>query len=182
MRAFFVIARSTCDEAIHASTSKMDCLASLAMTLIDPYMSSRSRGAVRPRVCWKRPHPRIRGRREDRVRAAPAVSCAKCTKKRTRAYRFSGGNPAFPAQWFYGLLRALLGDRAFLPPSPARLGANLTPASGCQDHTTSPSASAPFVKGASASTASHRAFRDDREPPLLSGETGRFVKVICPTC
>src|SRR3954469_7190570 len=24
-------------------------------------------------------------------------------KKRTRAYRFSGGSPAFPAQWFYGL-------------------------------------------------------------------------------
>jgi len=22
---------------------------------------------------------------------------------RTRAYRFSGGNPAFPARWFYGL-------------------------------------------------------------------------------
>ena len=37
--------------------------------------------------------------------------------KRTRAYRFSGNTPAFPAQWFYGLLRALLGDRAFLPPS-----------------------------------------------------------------
>src|SRR5450759_4548499 len=32
-----------------------------------------------------------------------------CTKTRTRAYRFSGGNPAFPAQWFYGLYRALLG-------------------------------------------------------------------------
>jgi hypothetical protein len=32
--------------------------------------------------------------------------------------------------------------------------ANLTPASGRQDHTTSPSALAPFVKGASASTAS----------------------------
>jgi hypothetical protein len=39
--------------------------------------------------------------------------------KRTRAYRFSGNTPAFPAQWFYGLLRALPGDRAFLPPSPA---------------------------------------------------------------
>jgi hypothetical protein len=26
---------------------------------------------------------------------------------------------AFPARWFYGLLRALPGDRAFLPPSPA---------------------------------------------------------------
>ena len=37
---------------------------------------------------------------------------------RTRAYRFSGGNPAFPARWFYGFLRALPGDRAFLPPSP----------------------------------------------------------------
>src|ERR1700722_2190592 len=28
-------------------------------------------------------------------------------------------NPAFPAQWFYGFLRALPGDRAFLPPSSA---------------------------------------------------------------
>src|SRR6201992_783843 len=27
-------------------------------------------------------------------------------------------HPAFPAQWCYGLLRDLPGDRAFLPPSP----------------------------------------------------------------
>jgi hypothetical protein len=27
-------------------------------------------------------------------------------RKRTRAYRFSGGTPAFPAQWLYDLLRA----------------------------------------------------------------------------
>jgi hypothetical protein len=53
-----------------------------------------------------------RGRREDRVRAAPAVSRARCTRqKRTRAYRFSGSIPAFPAQWLYGLLRALPGER-----------------------------------------------------------------------
>src|SRR5258708_15679161 len=58
---------------------------------------------------------------------------------------------------------------------------DLTPASGRQNHTTSPSASAPFVKGTSASTASHRAFRDDREPPLLSGETGGEKPLICPT-
>ena len=45
-----------------------------------------------------------RGRREDRVRAAPAVSCALMHKEmRTRAYRFSGNTPAFPAQWFDGL-------------------------------------------------------------------------------
>jgi hypothetical protein len=44
--------------------------------------------------------PKRRGRGEDRVRAAPAVSCAWMhIKMRTRAYRFSGNTPAFPAQW-----------------------------------------------------------------------------------
>ncbi len=33
---------------------------------------------------------------------------------RTRAYRFSGGDPTFPAQWFYGLCRALPGDEFVL--------------------------------------------------------------------
>jgi hypothetical protein len=52
-----------------------------------------------------------RGRGEDRVRAAPAVPCAKvANRKRTRAYRFSGSSPAFPAQWFYDLYRALPGE------------------------------------------------------------------------
>src|SRR5258705_3306863 len=63
----------------------------------------------------------------------------------------------FPAQWFYGLLRALPGDQACLTPSPALLLADLTPASGRQNHTTSPSASAPFVTRAAASTASRPA-------------------------
>jgi hypothetical protein len=48
--------------------------------------------------------PKIRGRREDRVRAAPAVSQACCKGICCpRAYRFSGEHPAFPAQWLYGL-------------------------------------------------------------------------------
>ena len=56
----------------------------------------------------------IRGRREDRVHAAPAVPCAVAHRKtRTRAYRFSGSIPAFPAQWLYGLLRTLPGERLF---------------------------------------------------------------------
>jgi hypothetical protein len=86
----------------------------------------------------------------------PRSRVQKAQGKRTRAYRFSGGNPAFPAQWLYGLLRALPGDRAFLSPSshgiwhlgPVGLRAppqDLTPASRRQDHTTSPYASAPFV-------------------------------------
>jgi hypothetical protein len=38
------------------------------------------------------------------VRAAPAVSRANVHQKmRTRAYRFGGNTPAFPAQWLYGL-------------------------------------------------------------------------------
>ena len=35
-------------------------------------------------------------------------------KKRTRAYRFSGDTPAFPAQWFDGLFRARPGDQDVL--------------------------------------------------------------------
>jgi hypothetical protein len=67
-----------------------------------------------PEVCIFIRPPKIRGRREDRVRAAPAVSCAVAhMKTRTRAYRFSGSIPAFPAQWLYGLLRALPGERLF---------------------------------------------------------------------
>jgi hypothetical protein len=62
-----------------------------------------SRGAMRPEFCWKPCSSEIRGRREDRVRAAPAVSRAMVDSGRTRAYRFGGNTPAFPAQWLYGL-------------------------------------------------------------------------------
>jgi hypothetical protein len=49
-----------------------------------------------------------RGRRECRVPDAPMVSCKKA---RGSHHRFTGFSPAFPAQWFYGFLRALPGDR-----------------------------------------------------------------------
>src|SRR3954452_21967620 len=77
---------------------------------------------------------------------------------------------------FNGLLRALPGDRALLPPSSSgNLRKNLTPASGRQDHTTSPSASASFVELAIASLMLPRPshpvpnVRDDRETPPLCG-------------
>src|SRR5260370_3613540 len=69
----------------------------------------------------------------------------------------TGNHPAFPAQWFYGLLRALPGDQACLTPSPALLIADLTPALGRQNDTTWPYASALFVNCAAASTASRPA-------------------------
>jgi hypothetical protein len=102
-----------------------------------------------PEACQKMPCPPIRGRRrpskggrrEHRVRAAPAVSCAKVRNK--NAHEHTGSAEAIRhslRNGFNSLYRALPGDRAFLPPSPALSSANLTPASGRQDHTSSPSA------------------------------------------
>src|SRR5687767_10886922 len=64
------------------------------------------------------------------MRAAPAVSRAKDRKRRrTRAYRFSGEHPTFPAQWLYGLYALSPVSYALLPPSPCepvrKLGASL---------------------------------------------------------
>ena len=77
---------------------------------------------------------------------------------------------------FNGLLRALPGDRAFLPPSPrGSYPGNLASASGCQDHTTSPSAIVSFVRATCALTPSHPALnvRDDREAPLMRARDRR---------
>ena len=57
--------------------------------------------------------------------------------------------------------------------------AKLTPASGRQDHTTSPSAETPFVKSAAASTASRHNVRDDRETPLCLGRDEANCEAIC---
>ena len=91
--------------------------------------------------------------------------------------RTTGNHPAFPhANGFNSLYRALPGDRAFLPPSPARcesIVANLTSASRCQDHTTSPSASS-CARLAPPKRPPHPApnVRDDRETPLWKRRDG----------
>ncbi len=90
--------------------------------------------------------PKVEGAGKTGCALHPRSRAQKCMQKRTRAYRFSGSIPAFPAQWFYGLLRALPGDQALLSPSPAIRPASLTPTLRRQDHTTSPYASAPFVR------------------------------------
>jgi hypothetical protein len=61
----------------------------------------------------------------QRAQGRPGARCTRdlvckiVQKVRTRAYRFSGDTPAFPAQWLDGLYRALPGDRACLTPSPS---------------------------------------------------------------
>ena len=76
-------------------------------------------------------------------------------------------SPGIPRAMVYGLYRALPGDRAFLPPSSLKslLPRNLTPASGRQDHTISPSASRAFVVSAISVHRIPPHVRDDRERP-----------------
>src|SRR5258706_8312357 len=83
----------------------------------------------------------------DSSRPVTEASRAKLNKAHERSHHgHTGNHPAFPAQWFYGLLRALPGDQACLTPSPALLIADLTPALGRQNDTTWPYASASFVR------------------------------------
>ena len=83
---------------------------------------------------------------EQRAQGKPGAGCTRgprATKSTGVGPQVNRSIPAFPARWCYGLLRALPGDRALLPPSSTV--ANLAPASGRQDHTTSPSADVAFV-------------------------------------
>jgi hypothetical protein len=141
--------------------------------------------------------------------AAPAAPCALVVVERTRVTTSTPESPGVPARnGFNGFLRALPGDRALLPPSPTDMflskpgwadsnSANLTPASGRQDHTTSPYAATSFVSSpfdrsrafrqpalqprcapdAAASTASHPASVTIMIRPSEGG-TAEDVKVI----
>ena len=92
----------------------------------------------------------------------PGARCTRSRACRVESTRVSHhgctGEPGIPARdGVNGFLRALPGDRLFCHRRFATRLRNLTPASRRQDHTTSPSAFAPFVKSASASTASRPA-------------------------
>src|SRR5450631_3477823 len=146
-----------------------------------------------------------------RVPVAPAASCALGSGRTHTSNNEYTGIARHPrTQWFYGLCRALPGDRAFLPPSPrgyvlSKPGwadatpQDLTPASGRQDHTILPYAKASLVSvlviahrflkpalrshralNAAASTATHPAFRDGHDTPLLWGGMGRICRDDLP--
>jgi|SRR6266436_10430068 len=101
-------------------------------------VAPRSRGTKASELCSQTTLEN-RGRRECRVLAAPMARLQQ--KKQaavTTGLAKATGIPC--ANGFNGFLRALPGDRALLPPSSADHPANLAPASGRQNHTTSPSA------------------------------------------
>src|ERR1700680_2366815 len=105
----------------------------------------------------------------------PIAACAMIVAERTRVSQGTPESPGIPAQWFtaYTVLSPATGFLATVASGIA--STDLTPASGCQDHTTSPYASSALVF----STVSvHRIpprVRDDREPPLCG--TGRLPDI-----
>ncbi|SRR5260221_4993383 len=113
-----------------------------------------------PGVLLENLSPPIRGRREDRVRAAPAVSRANVHQKNAHtSIQVWRKPPAFPAQWLYGLYEfaPVTGFLATVICESFGLPRNLTPTPGRQAHTTSPYALATLVFVTFASIASHPA-------------------------
>src|SRR6202022_4365372 len=103
------------------------------------------------------------------MHAAPAVSCARCTKENAHEHTGSAEAIRHPLRDGFTAYIALSPVTGFLATVVSRnhLPQNLAPASGRQNHTTSPSASATLV---SRSLRVHRIpphVRDDREPPLI---------------
>jgi hypothetical protein len=172
----------------------------LAMTA-NPNMRSRPRDTMCPSCAFiSRPQG---GRGECRVPVAPAASCALCIGRTHTSNNEYTGTPGIPARnGFNGLCRTLPGDRAVLPPSPADIvlskpgwadlnSADLTPASGRQDHTILPYAATSLVRVPVIAQESlrtrpaipsharrcrvHRTpsrVRDDRDTPLCVGRDG----------
>jgi hypothetical protein len=136
-------------EAIHAATctARVDCFVAFA---------PRNDAGTHLRHLAARTAPELCRRvslKEQRAQGMPGAWCARsrawCVEStRVSHHGHTGNTRHSPRNGFNGFLRDLPGDRAFLPPSPPRslLLENLTPASGRQDHTTSPSALAPLVR------------------------------------
>jgi hypothetical protein len=151
-----------------------------------------SRGASAPELCENRP-PRGRGRPsregagatlkggrgECRVPCAPAASCAKVESTRVSHHRFTG-TPGIPCAMVLTVsfeLSPVTGLSCHCHPcNAARIITSLTPASGRQDHTTSPSASR-RSRQQHRSRPSHPApnVRDDRDTSLSGGTRRRGV-------
>ena len=126
---------------------------------------SRSRGVIHPSLAQSPAQQRAQGMPDASARPQP---CVRIEKAHKRSHHGHTGNARHsPRNGFNGFLRDLPGEPGLLSPSPADHPANLTPASGRQDHTTSPSARW-CIRLAHQKRPPHPApnVRDDRETPL----------------
>src|SRR5665213_1719853 len=121
-------------------------------------MTSRSRRIKMPKICNCTPPQKEEGAGKTGC-AAPAVSCADAQEMRTRAYRFSGGSPAFPAQWLYDLYVLSLVTGLSCHHRRADISARLDASVG---------ASGPHDFAVRVGTVRYRHFRVHRIPPRVS--------------
>ena len=143
--------------------------------------ASRSRGPICPRLAIEFPYPPNRGRRECRVHAAPAVSCAIGTKNAHTSIQGSGG------------IRHSLrnGFTAYIVLSPAgRARCHRRQRNCFHQLDASIGASGPHDFAVRISTVRQRHIRvhripsrvcDDRETPLVSGRDQIDIFLIWPS-
>jgi hypothetical protein len=127
-----------------------------------------SRDADRPRFASSFALFETRGRREDRVLAAPAVPRAICANKTAHEHTGQREHSGLPCAMALRLTSCSSRRTALLPPSPALLIASLTPAPRRPNHTTSPYASGAYVSRASRVHRISPHVRDDRERPSVA--------------
>jgi hypothetical protein len=119
-------------------------------------MGPHSRGMRCPRLAQLFTLSARRGRRESRVRAAPAVSRANAHSKTHTSIQVQRRQSGLPCAIVLTVSFVLLCPGSFATVASRISGASqpgwaaappqdLTPASGCQDHTTSPYAATSFV-------------------------------------
>src|SRR5258708_21016857 len=144
-------------------------------TTAEQDMNSHSRRALRPSFARTLSLENKRAQGRPGAHRTHGPRATKSTRQNHRYRRII--RPSL-RNGFNGVLRALLGDHAWLPPSPVRresVFTTLAPASERQDHTTSPSAATSFVRALFSRLTLPRPphpvpnVRDDREPPLFSG-------------
>ncbi len=180
---------------------RMDCFVAAPLLAMTVNAISHSRGALRPSLQNRSPKEN-RGRRERRVRAAPAVSCAKVHER--NAHEHTGSAEAIrhsPRNGFtaYAVLSPATNSSCHRRQrisglfESGRVRKNLRrldTSNGCQDHTVLPYVAASFVcmnsiahgkpalrfrftPDAAASTASRPNVRDDGQRPSSRDGMGR---------
>src|SRR3954447_17503439 len=83
---------------------------------------SPSRGLFLPELCFIASPSKERGRGEDRVPAGTrGPLCEIIVNKIAQRHTGEAQHPAFPAQWLYGLCRALPGERCTIAPVALRM-------------------------------------------------------------
>src|ERR1700743_411927 len=154
-------------------------MSAIALTLGSPRARERrdvghhSRDSICPRFANSLRPERKRAQGKPGARCTRGLVCKLCIKKTHTSIQVQRRQSGLPCAMALRLIPCSLpGDRACLPPSPTNCFVDLTPASGRQDHTASPYASASYVRAQKRATTLPRPphpapnVRDVRETPL----------------